>query len=293
MRAPPDLSALQAFLQTALRREEPIEGAPEVEAGARRFVAGNARLSPAAQADIYREQYWLRHRGSLGEDYLGLSSLLGEAAFESFLNAYLTACPPRHPSLRDLGDRIVDFARRYEGFDPELRPAALDMIRYENAMIDVFDGAEPPPLDASKLASMDEDAWDRARLVLHPLLVRMKLDYPVHTYRIAAKALFDARDEAHGEHACCDAPHAAPPAKLDRAPVCLGLFRADLVVSYEELDPLAFALLDAIAAGASLTRACEQVAEPLTEEEAGSLMGQVGAWFQQWTAWRWIVDIIV
>lgn len=292
MPAPPELAELQSFLSVALRREDPIAGDPPVAEATRAHVAGNDRLSPAEQADLYREQFWARHFESLTEDYVGLASLIGREAFEAFLTAYLTACPPKHPSLRDLGYRIVDFANEYDGFAPEAQVVAREMVRYENALVEVFDAAEPPALDAQKLASLDEEAWDRARIVLNPLLVRMSMSHPVHTYRIAAKAASDARETDCDSCSPADPAVEAPPFPAPRE-VRLALFRPDLVISYEELSPEAFALLDALAAGDPLPGACERVAEPLDEEQAADLMAKVGPWFQQWTSWRWIVDIEV
>ncbi|MFT3773036.1 MAG: DNA-binding domain-containing protein [Minicystis sp.] len=277
MRAPPELLDLQRFLAGAFRLERPIGEDAEVATTAARYVAGNDRLTPVEQADIYRRQFWLRHFDALAEDYPGLAALLGADAFDAFVTAYLTACPPRHPSLRDLGDRIVSFAEGYGGFEAEKRAAALEMVRYENAIVDVFDGAEPPPLDARKLAAMPADGWDRARIVLSPLLVRARLAYPVHTYRVEARAAADESEPA-------------PPFPAPR-PVCLALFRRELVVSFEELSPEAFTLLEALAEGAPLPRACERAAAGLDEAAAAALGAQVGAWFQQWAAWRWIVDV--
>jgi hypothetical protein len=274
--APPELVALQSFLAGAFRREEPIADDAEVAAIARVHVAGNDRLSPVQQADIYREQFWLRHFEALADDYPGLARLIGAEAFDAFVTAYLNACPPRHPSLRDLGDRIVAFAASWAGFPADRREAALAMVRYENALVDVFDGAEPPALDARKLASMPEDAWDRARVVLSPLLVRLRLSHAVHTYRIAAR---DAEED----------DELPPP---EAGPVHVALFRRDFTVSYEELEPAAFALLDALAAGDPLPHACERAAASLDDAAAAELGAKVGPWFQQWTAWRWIVDVV-
>jgi hypothetical protein len=279
VRAPAELVALQAFLGAAFRRETPIVDDPEVARAAGVHVAGNDRLTPAEQADIYRQQFWLRHFDALAEDYPGLAALLGGDAFDDFVTAFLTANPPRRPSLRDLGEGITTFAEGYAGFAPEHRAAALEMIRYENAIVDVFDAAEPPPLDAAKLAALPEDAWERARIVLHPQLVRRKLAYPVHTFRIAARAAADAGDEA-------------PPFPAPRE-VHLALFRRELTVSYEELPAEAFALLEALGQGEPLVPACNRLAGTLGEAEAAALGANIGPWFQQWTGWRWIVDVVL
>jgi hypothetical protein len=275
--APPELAQLQGFLAGALRRAQPIAEDEAIAAAAAEHVAGSDRLSPAAQADLYREQFWLRHEGSLAEDYVGLAALVGEEVFHGFLHAFLDACPPRHFSLRDLGEGIVPFAEGWGGFPPAAREAALAMLRYESAIVAIFDAAEPEPLDPGKLGAMGEDDWDRARLVLSPLLHLFALRWPLHTFRIDAKAAAEA-----GE---------APPPFPEPREVHLAMFRHDLVVSYEELAPEAFALLGALAAGEPLPRACDRLAEGLDQAAAAALGEQVGPWFQQWTTARWIVDV--
>jgi hypothetical protein len=274
--APPELDRVMAFLGEAFRRPEPLLGDAALEPRCAEHVTGNSRLSPAEQVDIYRRQFWLRHVESLTEDYAGVKYLIGEDAFETFLHAYLIAHPPRHPSLRDLGSDIVPFAERYPDFPEAMRTVTLEMIRYENALIDVFDGPDVPPLDPQKLTSLAEDAWERARIVLHPLLRRFRVEYPVHRLRLTSKET--------------DAQIEAPPSS---APAHIVLFRRDNVIRFEELTPLAFDLLDALARGEPLVGACDRLAAPLAPAEAEGLSAQVGPWFQQWTTLSWIVDVVV
>jgi hypothetical protein len=278
--APPELAALQGFLSGALRRTEPIAGDPAAVAGARVHVAGNERLRPEEQADIYRRQFWLRHFEALREDYPGLSVLLGDGAFDDFVTAYLVACPPRSYTLRDLGDEIVAFADGYERFGADTRAAALEMVRYEHALVDLFDGPEPPPLDPQKLASLPAGAWETARIVLHPLLVRMRLSYPLHTFRPAADAAVKA--------------DADPPPFPAARPVSVVLFRRDGAIHCDELEPEAYALLAALAEGEPLVPACDRIAAGLERESpmaAEALGEKVGSWFKRWTEQRWIVDV--
>lgn len=267
------LEDLQGFLSSAFRRERPIPGDASLLPDCAARVTGNDRLTPAEQMDIYRQQFWLRHHDSLREDYPGLEAVLGESAFEGFCAAYLTAFPPRTPSLRDLGDDIIAFAERYEGFPEGLRATALDMVRYENAFVPIFDGAEPPRLDAARLQALPPEAWETARIVLTPLMARMRVGSPVHRIWQAVKA---------GE-----APELPP--RLE--PACLVLFRKDLRVQFEELDPLAYDLLEALAGGEALVPACERLAAAAGPERAAELSEQVGGWFQRWASLGWIVDI--
>lgn len=275
MPAPPELVALQGFLSGALRGQEEIASTPEVATRAREFVAGNDRVPPEEQADIYRSQFWLRHHEALAEDYPGLIKLIGADTFEALARAYLEAHPPRTPSLRDLAADLQAFAARWDGFPEDLRAPALELLRYEQALLDLFDAAEPPPLDPRKLQGMPEDAWETARIVVSPLLMRLRFDHPVHRY------LIEARDSE-------DASPAPPP----REPVLLALYRQDFVTRFEDLDPAAFALLDALAEGQPLVAACDKVAASLPAAEAEALGPKVGEWFQRWTMLRWIVDVI-
>ncbi|MEP7121268.1 MAG: DNA-binding domain-containing protein [Byssovorax sp.] len=270
------LDAVMAFLEPAFRRVDALEGDATIAGECAAHVTGNSRLTPAEQVDIYRRQYWLRHVDALADDYPGVAYLLGEEGFDAFLRAYLLAHPPRHKSLRDLGADVVAFSQGH-AFPAALRAVTLEMIAYEHAFIDLFDGAEPPPLDPQKLTSMPEDAWERARIVIHPLLVRRQVRFAVHRLRLQAKS----SDVA---------PLAAPPSE---APANLVLFRDDNQIRFEELDGTAFALLDALARGEALGPACEEVAATLDAEAADQLGAQVGPWFQQWTARRWIVDVVV
>ena len=270
------LDQVMAFLGPAFRRVDPLAGEAASASACAVYVTGNSRLTPAEQVDIYRRQYWLRHLDALGEDYPGVSYLLGEEAVDALLRAYLLAHPPRHPSLRDLGSDIVAFGAGY-AFPEGLGAVAQEMLAYEHAFIDLFDGAEPPPLDPQKLTAIPEGAWERARLVLHPLLVRRRVRFPVHRLRLVAKA------EDH-------AKLTEPPSE---APANLVLYRDDHLIRFEELDETAFALLAALAQGEALGPACEQVAAGLTPEAGEQLGAQVGAWFQEWTARRWIVDVVI
>ncbi|EYF01530.1 HvfC/BufC N-terminal domain-containing protein [Chondromyces apiculatus] len=269
---PGPLEALQEMLGEAFRREAPVAEDPGLAARCAEHVKGNDRLTPAEQVDLYRRQFWMRHLGSLEEDYPGLRALLGAAAFEAFCRAYLQAHPPASFTLRDLGDDIVTFAEGHAGFPEGQEALCRELVRYEHAFIDVLDGAEPPPLDPARLAVMTEEDWGTARVVLHPLLRRFRLAYPVHEIRDAARA-----------------GSALPEVTLKA--VCLLLFRRDLTMRWMEVDPLALTLLDALARGVPLLPACELCAAGLSEEETAQLGERVQGWFAHWASSGLIVNV--
>lgn len=272
--APPGLSHVQGFLAAAFQREHPVADDPEMAVACGAFVTGSATMSPAEQVDVYRQQFWLRHRASLEEDYPGLLHIVGEAIFDRFVRDYLAAFPPKTPSLRDLGADIVTFASRFDGFPDDRRALALDMIRYELAWVDVFDGPDPAPLDASVIQSMPPEAWSTARIRLNPCVARLSLGHPVHKLRYAIKA---------GEEV--ELPQADPRG------VRVALYRSRNVLHYEELSEEAFALLEALSAGVPLVPACERVTKGKSDEAIGALNQAIGPWFSAWARFGFIAGI--
>jgi len=296
----PELDRVQGFLQEILRRDGELTESPDLAPRIAEHITGNDRLSPAEQADLYREQFFLRHVESLEEDHIGIAHYLGEEAFDAFARAYLRAHPPRTRSLRDLGADLATFAATYDGFPEGLRDLVVDMARYELLLVDVFDAADVPPPDGPRLAAIPEDVWLTRPLVWTPHLRLLALSYPAPELRIAAKkAAHEAAHEAHpGEaalalehHAHLHAADGAPKAPPPREPAYYGIFRRDDIVAFERLTAEAHGLLELLTAGESLASGCEKLSSRLTDEEAAKVEAEVGAWFQRWASWGWILDV--
>jgi hypothetical protein len=271
---PADLAEVQALLTAVLRRPSPLTEDADLSARCAAFVAGNERVSPAEQVDIYRRQFWMRHEDALREDYPGLIHVIGEDAWDDLLRAYLEAHPPSSPTLRDLGHAMATFVGGYPHLPAGREELARDMTRYERAFVDVFDGADPAPLSPTRLAALRPEDWERARIALSPLVVRMRLAYPVHVLRKAVRG---------GESPALPAPR----------DVRLALFRKDLVVCFEELDVEQLDLLEALDGGASLVEACARVAEGKSAEATERLSRDVGGWFRDWASSGFIADVVV
>ncbi|MDI1450136.1 putative DNA-binding domain-containing protein [Polyangium sp. 6x1] len=271
-----DLASVQAFLASVIPNRAAATGDPALAETAARFVTGNARLTPAAQVDIYRRQFWYRHREVLRDDFSALARLLGDPKMDAFCRDFLDAHPPAHAPFRKMLEPVPHFAATWPGFETDAaRTFAADMARYEIALLDVRAAADAPPLDPQKLASLPEDAWERARIVLHPAVQRLAFSYPVHRIR---KAWLVA-----GEPAIV--PETPSPAHI-------ALYRSrELVTHFEELEPEAFTLLSLLAEGAALVPALGRLAEPLPEERQEHIAASVGRWFQQWTTLGIVVDV--
>lgn len=272
------LLEVQDFLAEAFRRREPVVDDPAVTARSAVHVAGNARVSPAEQVDIYRRQFWLRHVDCLREDYPALLHLLGDDGFQALCEGYLQAFPPKTPSLRDLGADFPAFAASYTGFPSDRQSLAVDLARYENAFVDVFDGAELAPLDLGKIQGVSDDFWSRARLVVHPHLALVQAHHKVHLLRYLAK---------HGEP-----PELTEFLERREEPYFIALFRLDDVVRYEVLPREAFLLLVELRAGYPLTEALARVLEALGPEAGAGLETKVAGFFQMFAENRFIVDVV-
>lgn len=279
MMRPADDEDLECVMVRLLQARRSLLGNEEARRFAERAVAGNARVSPIEQLEIYRRQFWLRHTESLVEDFPGVGHLLGQAQWERLVEEYLDAHPPSSPSLRDLGQHFAGFAASRTWL-PRCE-LARDMAELEWALIEAFDAPAHAPLDPRRLAGIPEHAWATARFAPHPTLRLLALRHPVHDLLSAALAA-----GRRGEAAL------APLAReIEARPTFIAVHRKDLVVHRDELTALDHALLSRLCAGVELEKACEATAgeigiglELLAERLAGL--------FQHWSARGYFVKVV-
>jgi hypothetical protein len=226
-------------------------------------------MTPEQRLEVYRTQYWLRHVANLQEDFPTLGWVLGGDAFRELAVEYLGVFPPRTWDLQRLGADMPSFVTSHTRWQGD--PLACDATRLDWAFMEAFDAPDAPPLDPGVLASTPEDAWPEARLTFHPSLRPLVLGHPVHLLR-------DAVQRGDGD----DRPVAARThVVVYRDARC---FSRSLAI-----EPLAFRLLEALRAGSPLGAACEAVARA-SERDPLDVAGQMGGWFQQWTASGWISE---
>ena len=78
-----------------------------MEREAETFIKPNDRLTSFERLEIYNRQYWFRVLDSFAEDFPGLRMVVGEAAFWRVARAYLTECPSRSFTMRNLGSQLI------------------------------------------------------------------------------------------------------------------------------------------------------------------------------------------
>src|SRR6201997_2402847 len=104
----------RAVMQPLTRNERMQRVAPggeRMHAYAARYIKPNDRLSSFERLEIYNRQYWFR--------------VLGGHRFESMCKAYLTECPSRSFTLRNLGSRLEAWLRKNPSWMGDRRVLAL------------------------------------------------------------------------------------------------------------------------------------------------------------------------
>lgn len=271
-----ELDELLNFVGNALYTRRAIPKNEKIAGQVARYIAGNERLSPAGQLEVYREQFWLRHTAILLEDYPGLSGIVGQRSWERLSEEYLTSRIPRSYTLRDLGQGLPEFVRHADWL--EHHALCVDMAELEWAYVEVFDAPEVPALDAQKLASIRPEAWERARLKLNPALRLLSPRYKVSDLRRALKA--QGPDE--------------PPVPIPEPErVYLVLYRSQALKLFDKaVPPIAFSLLKALRGGTPLSEACARAISAVPEQ-AAELDTELGKWFEHWGKLGWVTDVVV
>jgi hypothetical protein len=266
------LSELQRGMARALRHGSSLGKDAGFSAFALEHIAGNDRVSPVEQLEIYREQFWLRHTGSLVEDFPGLGGILGQAEWEKLAEQYLRETAPDSYTLRDLGARLPELIERAGWLSHQA--LCLDMARLELAYIEVFDATDTAPVSPERLATIPEDGFADARLVIAPSLRLLSVRYPVA----------DLRRKLRAES---DEPVAIPEA----SPQQLVVYRHERRLWDMPVSKVAFTFLAALAAGKALGPAAELAASgPEAEAEVAA---SIGAWLQEWSAKGLISDVLI
>jgi hypothetical protein len=260
-----------------LRRRRDLARDAEAIAFAEEYIGENGRLSPVAQLEIYREQFYLRHTASLVDDFPGLGGILGQRDWDELVWGYLESIAPTSYDLADLGAGLAAYIGARESL--ENRELLLDMARLEYSHLEVFDAPDGAPLDPQKLAAVPDDAWERVRLVPDPGLCLLEFRYPVTELR---RRILAASADDHAPAVALPAPE----------PGHFAVHRRARAIHHDRLDPRAFALLAAITRGEPLGAACESAARALTvsTEELGA---ELESWFKDWSTRGYLVDVLL
>jgi hypothetical protein len=267
------LSQLQLELVAFLRQRTALEKDARAIHWAERALTGSSTLNPVQQLEVYREQYWLRHTGSLVEDFPGLSGILGQRDWERLVEGYLDQYPPEQFSLRDLGAHLASYVEEQVWL--ERQDLCRDMAALEWAYIECFDAPEAEPLKPAELQQIAPEAWPSARCVLHPALRLVRVDHPVTELRRALK-------RSQHEGGTVSYP--------DKKQENLVVHRRERDVEVARVSIAAFALLEGFAADVPLLEAVDRVVARGLVAEA-----ELGPWLtptlRDWAANGWVTRV--
>ena len=247
--------AVMQPLTPSERMQRKAPGGGRMNAYAARYIKPNDRLTSFERLEIYNRQYWFRVLGSLTEDFPGLRAVLGGRRFEAMCKAYLTECPSRSFTLRNLGAQLETWLRQNPSWIRDRRVLALDMVRLEWADIEAFDGEAKPALRSEDLREAKPASL---QLGIQPYVQLLDLHYPVDDLLLEVKHGDDTPDRASNavqerrKHSRVRAV-----AKLEPAEIFLAVHRLDSSVYFRRIEPEEFALLNELRSGKTVERAIE------------------------------------
>ncbi len=277
----------RAVMQPLTRSERMQRKAPgggRMNAYAARFIKPNDRLTSFERLEIYNRQYWFRVLGSLTEDFPGLRAVLGGRRFEAMCKTYLTECPSRSFTLRNLGAQLEIWLRENPLWLRDRRVLALDMVRLEWADIEAFDGQAKPALRSEDLLEVDAT---KLQLGIQPYVQLLELHYPVDDLLLEVKHGDDTPDRASNavqerrKHSKVRAV-----AKLEPEQIFLAVHLLDYSVYFRRIEPEEFALLNALRSGKTVERAIE-LAFRKSSVPAADRAAFVQHSFQTWATLGW------
>lgn len=286
------LRALQRTMARAVMRpltrsehmQQTAPGGKSMRAYASRFIKPNDRLTSFERLEIYNRQYWYRVLSNMIDDFPGLRAVLGERRFESMCKAYLSDCPSRSFTLRNLGSRLETWLYKHPEWADPKHALALDIVRLEWAEINTFDGKQEPPLRPEDLNGRAADA--NLRLKLQPYVQLLSLKYPVDDLLLEIRKEEDSDFASNAFQERRKRKRVQAVARLKPAPIFLAVHRMDYSVYFRRIEPEEFVILSSLRAGKPLDKAIaaafRRSAIPL-ERRAAS----VQQWFQTWARLGW------
>ena len=224
------------------------------------FIASDARGAALPRLEIYANAWFQRILGALKQDYGALAAGLGDAGMNDLALAYLIAHPPRHASLRYVGDRLADYLADDARADFFRRrwPWCADLARFETALLDAFDAADAPVLARAQLARLLPEQWPALVLRVQPCARLLRLAWNVGPMTEKARA--------------APAPQAPEPSSFL-------VWRRDETVRWRALEPLEAELFAAAQAGACFEDVCAAAARAIGDDAApAEAAGMLGRW---------------
>ncbi len=240
------------------------------------IIAPNDKLSAFERLEVYNRQYWFRLFETLDMDFPALTKLLGSGRFRELAEGYLSTHPSTSYTLRNLGNRMVEFLEANLQFAGEYPEAAIDTAKLEWAYVEAFDAAELPPAKPDEFAA----AGEQAKLRLQPHIQFVELRTAVDEFTAKAHGQEFARRDKQYRRFGKD--RFKPLAET----FTVAVYRKDDQVAQLPLDAEAVILLKEIAARKPLGEALE-TAFINSSAAPEDIAPRVQQWFAVWSGLQW------
>lgn len=251
------------------------------------IIRPNDRLSSHERLEIYNRQYWFRLIGALTDDFEGLRTIVGASRFEKLAIHYLTDCPSRSFTLRNLGSRLPEWLAQHPEYTGRHHDSAVEMTRLEWAEVQAFDGASLPELTVEGANALGANPKFR----LQPYIQLLQFSYPVDELLLSIRR----KDQQNSASANSASTHlvrhrVAKRAQLRRQskPIFLAVHRHDYSVYFKRVGPAEYQMLQAIRAGSRLSKAIDAVDWGGTDP--GTAIADVQKWFANWASLGWLAS---
>ena len=258
--------------------------------------AGDERLSGADRLDIYANMYFFRLLDCLGEDFPRARLAIGGDRFHNLVTDYLLRYPSAHPSLRHLGARLPEFARKHP-IGAEF-PYLSDLARLDWVRVDVFDRPDAAPITRADLATLPEERAGEARFRLVPAFELLHLDHDVLKLWRSLQDLRGSEEEeapatagpdgAAPSSACASStdsrsPGAAHehehaprgPRRAPRRATWVRVWRRDFIVYHRGIAEDEARCLESLARGDGLAQICQRIAAGRSIARATTRFGRL------------------
>jgi Putative DNA-binding domain len=108
-----------------------------------------------------------------------VEKIVGEEFFAAMARVFVAQHPPHTPILATYGDEFAPFIASFEAAR-ELTYLP-DVARLEAARTRAYHAVDAAPIDASRFAALDPDAFSEMRIELHPSVEIIRSSHPIVT----------------------------------------------------------------------------------------------------------------
>ncbi len=195
----------------------------------------------------YYNAYRIRLIDCLATDFNGLQKELGDEAFADMVLEYLQLYPSQQPSVRHVGQHMVEFLQHSQLQDRDFLAELAEFEWTQGLCFDAADSAQIFRLD--QMAEISPEAWPLLQLQFHPSLRWLDLHWNVVPYWVA----LDNKDTL-------------PAKQRAETPTRWLLWRQQMSPHWRSLDVAEAWAVQAASEGASFADLCEGLLEWIGEE---------------------------